>query len=177
MTMAHTAPDGYALVAWAAHSTLCSCECFSMDATTAKDQLSQHYFTFTKQRWTHDLFSCPGRPPHAAETVYAVPPYPSPMPYDEAAVMMAANGGVQLCWFRLAFSGGSASDPLVSSLLQQRMARMRRPPIVHLRWLSSSWWCVSPDVIAIDPTLEDHPSQACRSRHLHAYDSVSSNAK
>jgi len=113
--------------------------------------------------WTHDFFTCTARPSVAPRAADGLPAYPSPVPHNASALLAVASDGLRRCTVQLLFDTPDGWDPLTHSV-SVRMTRMDRSPVVHLRWLSPSWWCSQPGVVALVPDMDEHPRHNCRVR-------------
>jgi len=154
---------GYTLITLGLSAACCRVMgCADRQASTAASDM-RRLVDDLRWWWTQDLFSCANRPAVSPRESDGLPSYPFPIPFNITALVDMASAGYRHCMVMLAFDTIDGVDPLTRSL-SERAAFQRRPSVVHARWVSSSWWCSVPGVIAVLTVQEEHPRHNCRAR-------------
>lgn len=117
---------------------------------------------YLRARWDGDWWSCPAQPAQPLDA-FGLPALPArrlePAPTVEASRL-------QTCMVHITFpSTPHGSDPLLEDAFALPAAATGEAAI-HLRWLSSAWWCAHPSVVGVLPMLRAHPRQNCLRRTL-----------
>jgi hypothetical protein len=140
---------------------------------SSRDYLQNMFFEWQREDvlhdYTHDYCSCTGRPAGLAIDSNGLPTLPEML--DPQVTVIDKDLLVEQRIMAFNFSqlpGGR--DPLMEDVYKIALNVVRRysypidgKELTHLRWLSSSWWCTDPRVVAIFPRKMRDPREDCGS--------------